>query len=291
MPVDRSPPRDSPGKDSTTTTIDQQELAVIKTRQITLPPFYRQDPRLWFAQIELASANHNVTSDATKFRQLAAQLSGDLLGSVSDIILSPPREDKYATIKRRIIAAYDEGDERRLRRLLHGNEMGECEKPTAYLHRLRSLATGQCSEPVLRSLFLEQLPDQVRAILTITDAQDLAALAEMADRVMDIIRPSILAVNATNVTPVGKPNPEGESARIDALTLQMNALSRKVEQMLHTRRARSRSRGRQPASRSPARTVQNPASRPCFYHRRFGLEARNCQSPCGWPKSLEKQEN
>jgi hypothetical protein len=305
MPVDRSPPRGPPGEDSTTTTADQQDnespiqdIAVIKARQITLPPFYKQNPRLWFAQIELAFANHNITSDTTKFRQLAAQLTGDVLDSVSDIILSPPRENRYETLKKRITVAYDEGDERRLRRLLRGNELGENEKPTAYLHRLKSLSTGQCSEPVLRSLFLEQLPDQVRTILAITDAQDLASLAEMADKAMDIIRPSILAISATSSTPDVKHRPEGESAQektINELKLQVEALAKEFRQhRLHPRarsRSRSRSRGRQLAIQSPAQAAKNPASRPCYYHRRFGTEAKNCQPPCGWPKPQEKQEN
>lgn len=301
MPVDHSPPRDPPGDSSTSATGNQQDnepliqdIAIIKSRQITLPPFYKQNPRLWFAQIELAFANHNITSDTTKFRQLAAQLSGDVLDSVSDIILLPPRENKYETIKKRITTAYDEGDERRLRRLLRGNEIGENEKPTAYLHRLKSLATGQCSEPVLRSLFLEQLPDQVRTILAITDAQDVASLAEMADKAMDIIRPPILAISATGVTPDIKHKSEGESAQakaIETLTLQVEALARKFEQKSHHRRARSKSRGRLPTNRSPAQTAKNPASRPCYFHRRFGTEARNCQEPCGWPKMQGKQEN
>lgn len=134
------------------------------------------------------------------------------MDSVSDIILSPPpQENNYEAIKKRIIAAYDEGDERRLRRLLRGNEMGD-EKPTAYLHRLRSLATGQCSEPVLRSLFLEQLPKQMRTILAIADSRNLANLAEMADKAMDIIKPSILVISTTDTTPDTKQNAEGESS-------------------------------------------------------------------------------
>lgn len=102
------------------------------------------------------------------------QLSGDVLDSVSDIILSPLAESKYDAIKARIVAAFDERDEKRLRRFLHNNGIRTDERLTAYLHRLRNLAAGQCSEPVLRSLFLEQLPEQVRTILVIADIQDLA---------------------------------------------------------------------------------------------------------------------
>lgn len=88
-----------------------------------LPPFYQADPRLWFAQVDLVFANFNITSDTTRFRYVATQLSGETLRSVSDLVLNLPTENKYESIKRRVISAYDEGDEARLRRLLRGHEM------------------------------------------------------------------------------------------------------------------------------------------------------------------------
>ncbi|KYN07867.1 hypothetical protein ALC62_01158 [Cyphomyrmex costatus] len=258
MPLDRSPPPASTAAISDESTShdshsdanlpapepDVNQVATIKARQITLPPFYKQNPRLWFAQVELAFMNNN-TSDVSKFRQLAAQLSGEVLDSVSDIILAPPRDGKYDAIKKRIVTAYDERDERRLRRLLRGNEMGD-EKPTAYLHRLRNLATGQCSEPVLRSLFVEQLPDQIRTILTISDTQDLGCLAEMADKAMDIIKPSITTICIPEKTATANNSTAGESSKtnaINALTLQVEALAKKLKRF-QSRRPRSRSRGR-----------------------------------------------
>ena len=68
--------------------------------------------------------NNNITSNVSKFCQLAAQLSGEVLDSVSNIILTPPRDSKYDAIKKRIIIAYDE------KRLRRDNEMSE--KFTAY---------------------------------------------------------------------------------------------------------------------------------------------------------------
>lgn len=173
------------------------ELAVINARQLRLPPFCKNNPRLWFAQVELAFQNHGITVDASKFRYVAVQITGEALDSVSDIILAPPTEEKYEALKRRIVTSFDEGDEKRLRRLLQGHAIGD-DKPTAYLHRLKNLSAGNCSEPVLRSLFLEQLPDQVRAILAASGITDLHRLAEMADKAIEVTKPTIAAVDTSD---------------------------------------------------------------------------------------------
>lgn len=78
-----------------------------------------------------------------------------------------------------------------------GHEMRE-EKPTAYLHCLRSLAGDQCGDPVLRSLFMEQLPEPIRAVPAISDTTNLQRLAEMADKALDVIKSTVAS---TQVVP------------------------------------------------------------------------------------------
>lgn len=320
MPIDRSPPRsmntgnaegstqNEPGQSqpgagaqisnpgARNEQYENQHVAAV-SRQIKLPPFCRQNPRLWFAQVEMAFLTNGITTDISQFRFVAVHLSGEVLDTVSDIILTPPNEGKFAALKQRIIAAFDEGDERRLRRLLRSSEMSD-ERPTAYLHRLKNLAGGQCSDPVLRSLLLEQLPEQIRAILASTDTQDPSRLAEMADRAMDAFKPSIAAVNTvaipgtmqpSNVDSQGKPC--NLQTAINSLQLQVEALTKRLDRELRTRRSRSSSRGRGPRGRSSSASNKGRnSSRPCYFHRRFGAEARNCQEPCGWPKAQPTPE-
>lgn len=137
----------------------------------------------------MAFLTNEITTDIKQFRFVAIHISGDMLDTVSDIILNPPNQGKFAALKQRIITAFDEGNERRLRRLLRSSEMSD-EKPTAYLHRLKNLAGEQCSDLVLRSLLLEQFPEQIRAILASTDTQDPTRLAEMAALWMHLSLPS-----------------------------------------------------------------------------------------------------
>ncbi|KYM98107.1 hypothetical protein ALC62_11196 [Cyphomyrmex costatus] len=105
----------------------------------------------------------------------------------------PPLEGKYLAIKNRIINTLEGINQSRLRKLLRSHEI-EDDKPSVFLQRLRHLAGGHCTDSVLRTLFLEQLPDSVRAVLAISDGEDLFKLALQADKVIELYKPSISAL-------------------------------------------------------------------------------------------------
>jgi len=103
---------------------------------------------------------------------------------------TPPTENKYETVKQWIIESFAETNESRLRKLLRGNEIAD-EKPSHILQKLRNLAGGQCNA-VLKTLFLEQLSDNVRSILAIYKVTDLTRLAQLVLRIYFILLEVIL---------------------------------------------------------------------------------------------------
>lgn len=121
---------------------------------------------------------------------------------MSDVLESAFPGTKYETLKTRIIATFSESSERKLKRLLSGQVMGD-QKPSQFLRTMQSLGRGQVGDNVLKSLFLEQLPENVRAILSISDQQDINKLADQADKIMDMARPA-------NIASIDRP--QGESA-------------------------------------------------------------------------------
>lgn len=50
---------------------------------------------------------------------------------------------------------------------------------------MKNLATDECNDRMLKSLFLELLPKWVRSILVMTDTEDLTKLTALADKVME----------------------------------------------------------------------------------------------------------
>lgn len=50
---------------------------------------------------------------------------------------------------------------------------------------MRQLSHGKCNAAVLRTLFIEQLPEAYKPIMTTIDEPDLQKLAETADKIAD----------------------------------------------------------------------------------------------------------
>lgn len=133
------------------------KVSVISSRHVELPLILsgRPMPVVYIGRSRFF-ANYNITLDITKFRSLI----GETLRNISNLVLNPSNENKYKNIKRYVISAYDKRDKARLRRLLRSHAMRD-KKPTAYLHRLQALAENQCGNAIVRSLFLEQLPELI----------------------------------------------------------------------------------------------------------------------------------
>src|ERR1700704_5566698 len=74
----------------------------IHTVQIRIPPFWKTNPQLWFTQTEAQFATAGIRSDISKYNNLVGKLDIDILNNVSDIVLNPPAQDKYQTLKNRL---------------------------------------------------------------------------------------------------------------------------------------------------------------------------------------------
>ncbi|XP_076545908.1 uncharacterized protein LOC143305608 [Osmia lignaria lignaria] len=258
--------------------------------RVKLPPFWKENPLLWFSQVETAFALSRIVSDDTKFRNVVLVLDASVLPVVADVILSPPETGKYDSLRRRILESFDESSESKLRRLLRGHSMGD-EKPSSYLQRLRNLAGGQCSESILKTLFLEQMPENFRVILAISEGMDLGKLALQADKLFEIVSPSLAAVADAHPSNVD----------IVAATSKISTdLSEQLSEILsRLRRLEARDAGRDDRFRRRDRKSSRPEERRtrsksrdglCRLHAKYGADARHCFPPCNWT-SQGRREN
>lgn len=263
-----------------------------------LPKFWKEEPDLWFAQVEAAFRVAHITTDLTKYDYLITNLDAQVLPFVSDIIRDPPAQGKYEAVKSRILTAFAETPERKLRRVLKGQLLGD-QKPSHFLQHIKNLAAGQCSEAILQSLFLEQMPEQLRGILAVSQDTDLTSLAALADKVMEL-------QGSAQVCPIAK---ETDSQTSQELTKSIQALTKRLDRMNQPRRShgdrRRRSRSGHSGQRcliggekdhertnskdhAPGKGKRRPF---CTYHYRFGMQARNCVQPCQWPQPAEPQDS
>ena len=226
-----------------------------------LPPFWPADPDVWFAQVEAQFSTRGITAQKTKYEYVVASLSPEFATEVRDLILNVPT-NPYDTLKQQLIARTAVPEQRRLQRLFHSVELGD-RRPTQLLRQMQQLlgdnaaATGG---PLLRELFLQCLPPNVRMVLASSgDAKSLDELATLADKVLDAAPPSMASI--------APPPPSNE---VDDLRTELSRLKELVTS-LSTRecstRYRSPSPRRQPQSRTP---LPVPPHGLCWYHARFG---------------------
>lgn len=248
---------------------------------VKLPPFWPADPEVWFAQVEAQFTTRGISTQKTKFDHVIASLSPEFATEVRDLLLKPPADNPYDTLKTELIKRTAASEQRKLQQLISGEELGD-RKPTQLLRRMQQLlgeqlGTSADANSFVRELFLQRLPANVRMVLASTDpSMSLDKLADMADKVMDVAAPTVAAVSHT---------PDTDSVHSDVKQLREEvARLADLVASLHTRpRRRSLSRSRRPSSPAP----RNPPSDGslCWYHTKFGEAAQKCKDPCSWGNS------
>ncbi|KYN02010.1 PREDICTED: uncharacterized protein LOC108774630 [Cyphomyrmex costatus] len=208
---------------------------------------------------------------------LSIDLDQSTLPLVADIVTSPPEKEKYDSIKERLVSVLGETTATSIRRLLATHEL-EDDKPSIFLQRLRNLAEGQVGDQILKSIFMERLPENICAILAISEVTDLSKLVAQADKVMEVAKPFPGSIQS--VCPENSDNSSKVSAEIAELTKQIAKLTKQVRN-----RSRSKSRGRRNFYKRPRSKSQTRDNKElCYYHNRFGAEAYKCTQPCAYEK-------
>jgi len=149
--------------------------------------------------------------------------------------------------------------------VLNTEELGDC-KPTQLLHRLQQLAgdtPGFNDGSLIRELFLQRLPSNVRMVLASTwDNTPIKELAQLADKIIKVAAPTVSNVNR-----------QPPATELDLLCAEITSL----KQMIQLMKLSSHPRTHQ----SPSPTNKQPSTTAvCWYHQKFGDSASKCKPPC-----------
>lgn len=269
--------------------MSQEKQSQLESREeilkvsVRVPPFWPEEPALWFAQVESQFVLSGITKDETKFYYLVAQLDHQYAVEVKDIITDPPATDKYQKLKSELIKRLSASQEKRIKQLLVHEELGD-RKPSQFLRHLSSLAGPSVSSDFLLTLWSSRLPQNIQTV--IASQMDLGKdkLGELADKVYEIA-PSMPQVASTSSAGTSFQNDMAQ--QISELTRQVAMLTSRLEK---SERSRSRSRpSKHNRSRSRSRPRQPPADHPhCFYHFTYGAQAKKCKHPCSFPSENSK---
>ena len=234
---------------------------------IKIPPYWASDPQVWFTQVEAQFATRGISAQKTKYEYVVASLAPEIAIEVRDLILTPPVDTPYDTLKAQLIGRTAASKQKRLQLLLTAEELGD-RKPSQLLRRMQQLmGDKRIDDSLVRELFLQRLPTNVRMVLASAGpTMGLNDLAQLADKIMEVAVPSVAALTTSPF-----------AAELDQLRAEVAGLTKLVKSLsLPAHRPRGSSRRSSP---SPSRPP-SPAAEVCWYHRRYGEKAQKCRPPC-----------
>ncbi|XP_028165559.1 uncharacterized protein LOC114361304 [Ostrinia furnacalis] len=243
---------------------------------VRVPPFWPEEPEIWFAQVEGQFSISGITADATKFNYVISQLDNKYSREVKDIIINPPATDKYGKLKAELIKRLTASNEKKLKQLMMHEELGD-RKPSQFLRHLKSLAGVDVPDDFLKTIWISRLPHGVQTVLAGQPSHtSIDDLADLADRVNDLATSTPRVAAVSDVTP---------NVFID-LKNEIAELRRQFQNMASGRNSRAQNRSTHNSnSRSSSRQRSDSSYRKyplCWFHGKFGEKAKKCVRPCDY---------
>ena len=261
-------------EDILTNLTTQLEVFNAQTNQVNrvsikLPEFWTKSPEVWFARVEAQFGTKGITQDHTKYDYIVSALDVNTAEEVQSVLINPPAENKYNTLKKALIKTFGKSQAQKDAELLNLNGLGD-KRPTALLRKINAL--NDDPQTLKRALFLANLPSDVRSILAGHNFTDTDALAEAADRVWEARTSGVQQVfrvpaetHSTNTKP-----PFEQNVVTPSLDETVSAINRGKRQL------------------TPQQRGTTSSSSVCFYHQRFGPDARRCLPGCKFASLLTK---
>ncbi|XP_065300900.2 uncharacterized protein [Dermacentor albipictus] len=264
-----------------TGTTEQQDVSAVSIR---LPPYWDRNPAVWFLQAESQFILSGVRTEERKYHLVVSALS-PTAAEVADLLSGPPPATPYSDLKAALLERTTTSQRARMQQLLSAEDLGD-RRPSQLLRRMRQLMsdnTAVSDDRLLRELFMQRLPVNVQMVLATATVMDLNSLASLADKVMEVVTPAVCNVTSSSTTASSPPQTSSSvDSPIDALCNRLEQLVCAAERhRTSPRHGRYRSSSRSRRPREERSRSQTPP-RVCFYHRRFGQEARHCLRPCAW---------
>lgn len=78
----------------------------ISANRVKIPPFWEQNPNIWFARVEAQFKLSNIRSENTKFDYLVGQIESKVLQQVSELVINQPANLPYTKLKAAILERF-----------------------------------------------------------------------------------------------------------------------------------------------------------------------------------------
>ncbi len=210
-------------------------------------------------------------------------------------IITENSENKYSLAKERLLSAFKEGENKRIKRLFTGIEIGDM-KPSHLLQKMKSLATNDISDMVLKTLWMDKLPHHIKHILVVSD-EGIDKLAIMADKIIDMHSQTELYEAQSSEIKSSSKSPN----TIPQLLEKISSFKKRIEEIHFYREPNDISHSTETKDRpwyrgrSKSRRRYYPDGKLRYFHFTFRSRCfpKKCKSPSNWKnqKILPAQQN
>lgn len=289
----------SPLAPQSTSQQQQNAIGTIDNTKVKLPDFVEEFAELWFWQVEAAFDAARISADKKKYNIIIGQLPTRVMYKLADLRTNPPEQGQmYETLKQRIMEEFADTTQAKITQLLGAMSLGDF-KPSQLLAEMRAKAAHTpVTDALLKELWTRNLPDQVRAIVSSSDLT-LTQAASMADRVAEALKP-LRTISV--VSPPASSSGDSTSYAIEQIQQQISQIFRHLQGNRHNcvQRTRSRNRSQNGREQTPGRqnngangrqTQQRRTFEYCWWHFKFGREAKKCKPPCNFNQSKPNEWN
>ena len=220
---------------------------------LKLAQFFTHNAAFWFILAEQQFHIKGISRDDTMYAHVVSSLTEDVSVRVMSLLLNPPTTGKYDALKQLLLQSFTPTKAEAAAMLFDYPGLGD-RKPTQMLqHMMTLLPAKERLDPGIMfcEAFMRQLPSDVRAHLTDKGDLPLPELAAEADKFF------------TN-----------QGLRIAAVQTAAPVQLQRIRPLISSQQAPTAPGWAPPARAQPA------ANGFCYYHNRYGVEARRCRRPC-----------
>lgn len=267
---------------------------------VKLIPFWPNSPHTWFIQAEAQFKISSVSSESSRYYHVLAALPQEIIESIIDFVQSPPEKDLYTSIKNLLIERHSLSVEKRIEKLISNEDIGD-RKPSDFYRSLKQLAgsSNTIGDPLIRKLWLRRLPHAINIALIPQADKEINDVILLADKIWEATQlPNVSQVASTSFSdPFTMFNQELNEIKgmLNRLNLQdqwSNNFNHHSRSMNQDQRSRNYSRNAHSGNRFNYRSHNRSHNRSlsrhksnsnnCWYHRKFGMQARKCVTPCSF---------
>lgn len=288
-----------------TTPSASSDAIAAAAKDVHLPTFSAADATTWFLRAEIQFRLKNVTTDSRKADFVMAALPESMFPKIAHYLRRLGNAPvSYNALKARLLKECVPSPEERAARFiqLSRQPLGDQRPSTAYREMQSLLELPPDSDgsfktiDLLRVFWLNRLPDTVRRPITnfVDSSED--DILQLSDALHCAATPAQLPVcSASNAMAASSaPDDDLTPSEDDPLAA---AATRYRPSSRHFSNSSQRfgNKGFEPRGfrnktttnpQPPRGTAPMTAEDYCYYHSRFGRDARKCRPPCSWPKNV-----